>query len=291
MNDDLRALLAADAFCPNCGHNRDASSVSSVDEGSGVKSCQKCGIVWRELPDAVGADSIDKGNPAQSQDAEAATSDGRRSVLDRCEPCRWGGKLCDGSCAAATPSAPAQPAGEVQPVAMEGWRLVPVKPGSCEGDESGWLLAFMGALHSNVPEDARPKGWADFSDEQRDRIKAAYRAMLAAAPVKEAAAPVQTMQGLADYLRAEAANIDVYSSPWNRDAATGLRRWASEVEAARAAPVARMPLSEEQIAEIANRTESADPGREGYVLPTAFTRAVEAAHGITLASSEKEPTR
>jgi transcription elongation factor Elf1 len=46
----VRVLDPADAYCPNCGHNRDTSSVSSIDEGDGLKSCQKCGTWWLETP-------------------------------------------------------------------------------------------------------------------------------------------------------------------------------------------------------------------------------------------------
>lgn len=48
----LRVLDAADAFCPKCGHNRDRSSVSSIDHGS-HQSCQLCGAEWREAADGV----------------------------------------------------------------------------------------------------------------------------------------------------------------------------------------------------------------------------------------------
>ena len=65
--------------------------------------------------------------------------------------------------------------------APEGYALVPLEPGTCELEDSAHLFAFMYELHSNVPEDKRPIGWSDFSDEQRERIKLAYRAMLAAA--------------------------------------------------------------------------------------------------------------
>lgn len=70
----------------------------------------------------------------------------------------------------------------LSPEGREGWKLVPADAGTCELDDSGWLLVFMRELHSGVPEGERPTGWSDFSDGQRDRIKAAYRAMLAAAP-------------------------------------------------------------------------------------------------------------
>lgn len=43
-----RILSDNDSFCPSCGHNRDKSSISSIDHGE-FKSCQKCGITWEEL--------------------------------------------------------------------------------------------------------------------------------------------------------------------------------------------------------------------------------------------------
>lgn len=43
-----RVLAPTDAFCPSCGHNRDKSSVSSVDLGEGRKGCQMCGAEWVE---------------------------------------------------------------------------------------------------------------------------------------------------------------------------------------------------------------------------------------------------
>lgn len=63
-----------------------------------------------------------------------------------------------------------------------GWKMVPIEPGTCELDDSPHLLAFAVALHANISEEKRPNGWSDFSDAQRDRLKAAYRAMLAVAP-------------------------------------------------------------------------------------------------------------
>lgn len=64
----------------------------------------------------------------------------------------------------------------------DGWVLVPREPGACELDDSGWLLAFMVALHSRVAGTHPIMGWADFDDEQRARIANAYRASIAAAP-------------------------------------------------------------------------------------------------------------
>jgi formate dehydrogenase maturation protein FdhE len=43
-----RVLDATDPFCPKCGHNRDKSSVSSIDHGAGRRSCQMCGAEWTE---------------------------------------------------------------------------------------------------------------------------------------------------------------------------------------------------------------------------------------------------
>ena len=74
-------------------------------------------------------------------------------------------------------------AAHLPPSVPEGWKLVPVEPGTCELDDSGHLFAFMLALHSNVPEKERPTGWSDFNDNQRERIKAAYRAMIASSPL------------------------------------------------------------------------------------------------------------
>ena len=39
-------------------------------------------------------------------------------------------------------------------------------------------------------------------------------------------------------------------------------------------------LTVEEIVEIAKTTQSAEPGRDGYILPVTFARAIEAAHHI-----------
>ena len=44
---------------------------------------------------------------------------------------------------------------------------------------------------------------------------------------------------------------------------------------------ARKPLTDEQIIEIADKTQTAEPGTDGYILPISFARAIEQAHGIT----------
>lgn len=43
-----RRLLESDSFCPSCGHNRDTSSVSSIDHKDGTHSCQACNARWRQ---------------------------------------------------------------------------------------------------------------------------------------------------------------------------------------------------------------------------------------------------
>lgn len=44
----VRVLDEADPFCPKCGHNRDTSSVSTIDNEDGTRTCQMCGTDWRE---------------------------------------------------------------------------------------------------------------------------------------------------------------------------------------------------------------------------------------------------
>lgn len=48
MDGGMRVLYASDAFCSKCGHNRDTSSVSSVNNEDGTQSCQQCGTSWVE---------------------------------------------------------------------------------------------------------------------------------------------------------------------------------------------------------------------------------------------------
>ena len=43
-----RTLIDTDSYCPSCGHNRDESSVSSIDNEDGTHTCQQCGADWRE---------------------------------------------------------------------------------------------------------------------------------------------------------------------------------------------------------------------------------------------------
>lgn len=50
MSVVYRVILSDDPYCPQCGHNRDTSSVSTIDHGLGIKECQMCGARWVELP-------------------------------------------------------------------------------------------------------------------------------------------------------------------------------------------------------------------------------------------------
>lgn len=50
----LRVLDQSDSFCPSCGHNRDKSSVSSIDNEDGTRSCQMCNARWIERTDISG---------------------------------------------------------------------------------------------------------------------------------------------------------------------------------------------------------------------------------------------
>jgi transcription elongation factor Elf1 len=53
-----RVLLDTDPYCPSCGHNRDTSSTSTIDQSGlwrdgktlpqGSKQCQRCGAEWVE---------------------------------------------------------------------------------------------------------------------------------------------------------------------------------------------------------------------------------------------------
>lgn len=48
------------------------------------------------------------------------------------------------------------------------------------------------------------------------------------------------------------------------------------------------PLTEARVIEIARATESAEPGRDGYILPITFARAILAEVGITLAGTAQK---
>ena len=43
----------------------------------------------------------------------------------------------------------------------------------------------------------------------------------------------------------------------------------------------RVPMTDDEIVDIAIKGKSAESGRDGYVLPISFARAIEAHHGIT----------
>lgn len=52
------------------------------------------------------------------------------------------------------------------------------------------------------------------------------------------------------------------------------------IRAELAKPDGWVPLTDSEIQQIAIATKSAEPGRDGYVLPYSFARAIEQAHNI-----------
>ena len=63
------------------------------------------------------------------------------------------------------------------------------------------------------------------------------------------------------------------------------KNWRTDevIEALRAElakPAMCVPLTDSEIQQIAIATKSAEPGRDGYVLPYSFARAIEQAHNI-----------
>ena len=58
--EKVRRLLASDSWCPACGHNRDTSSVSSIDNEDGTRACQLCGVNWIEVAAAPSAGGEEK---------------------------------------------------------------------------------------------------------------------------------------------------------------------------------------------------------------------------------------
>ena len=66
-------------------------------------------------------------------------------------------------------------------LAFEGYAVVPIQPGPCTGNSDGMLFAFVMELHASLNDGFGPSGWHDFSDEQRERLRRAYRAMIEAA--------------------------------------------------------------------------------------------------------------
>ena len=63
------------------------------------------------------------------------------------------------------------------------------------------------------------------------------------------------------------------------------KNWRTEeaIEALRAElakPAMCVPLTDLEIQQIAIATKSAEPGRDGYILPYSFARAIEQAHNI-----------
>lgn len=85
-----RILSEADAFCPSCGHNRDKSSVSSIDHGT-FKSCQKCGATWTEvaLPTTAQVEDDRCITTHLWQHTGQGGSMGKEMRCDRCGNTKW----------------------------------------------------------------------------------------------------------------------------------------------------------------------------------------------------------
>lgn len=76
----------------------------------------------------------------------------------------------------------------------------------------------------------------------------------------------------ADYLIPHCANLAAKSM---------LMEVACAIRSTGLTSIYRQPLTNEQIVDIANKARAAESGDAGYILPVAFARAIEAAHGIT----------
>jgi hypothetical protein len=71
------------------------------------------------------------------------------------------------------------------------------------------------------------------------------------------------------------AHSDTYT--FNQSTLVNFSRTIIAMNVAQAAPVAAEALTVEEFIAIADATKSADPGRDGYILPVTYGRAVEAA--------------
>jgi hypothetical protein len=62
VREGMRVLREEDSYCPECGHNRDKSSISTITLPDGRHQCQKCSATWMESPtpaaDQVNTDTV-----------------------------------------------------------------------------------------------------------------------------------------------------------------------------------------------------------------------------------------
>lgn len=75
-----------------------------------------------------------------------------------------------------------------------------------EGDE-GPIIQFMSDLHSHLPDDQRPCGWASFSDAQAERIRIAGAKLIEA--IRRTAPPAGVS------LEEEAVAAEIWAVIWN----------------------------------------------------------------------------
>lgn len=64
VREGMRVLREEDSYCPECGHNRDKSSISTITLPDGRHQCQKCSATWMESPtraaDQVNTDAAER---------------------------------------------------------------------------------------------------------------------------------------------------------------------------------------------------------------------------------------
>ncbi len=138
-----------------------------------------------------------------------------------------------------------------------GWKLVPMEPTAAMLD-----AAFdTEVVHTEWGVDAFVENTAEV-----------YGAMLAAAP--EAPAQQKPVAHLPC-----CGYTDTSALQWNHYNGVAQCHNCGQVYAA--PQPTRQPLTNEQIIAIADNARAAESGDAGYILPIAFARAVESAHGIT----------
>lgn len=105
-----------------------------------------------------------------------------------------------------------------------------------EADQAGALpfsddvmFKFMYELHANVPEIDRPMSWSDFSDEQAERVKAAFRTL-------QSPPPDERIEGLAETLpvawryRRKSGSVDYWTLAEKNPQLTRTKAWRDERE-------------------------------------------------------------
>lgn len=129
------------------------------------------------------------------------------------------------------------------------------------GLDDGRILAFMAALHSNVPEADRPMSRSDYSDEQWQRIQLAFASLASSSAT----------------LEADAARLRWFAENCMRDATV---RVGMEFQACKAWGIA---ASKPDLRAAIDAARAAMPGgvlpAEGTVVSTTSAASLSAAHG------------